>query len=96
MVIDSGYIQKLRRNAMEISEELEEILINRLGDEPEPYAYTEQDLWEQALKLIARYDTPKGRLELVYGVDKLERQLEALRSQIWEELAQLEEDAQEF
>jgi hypothetical protein len=81
---------------MEIPAELAEILIDRLGEEPESYAYSEQDLWEQARKLITRYDTPKGRLELMYGVDKLERELDALRSQIWEKLAQYKEDAEGF
>jgi len=96
MVIDSGYIQELRRNAMEIPEELAEILIDRLGAEPEPYTFTEQDLWEQARKLIMRYGTPKGRLELAYGVDQLEHQLESLHSQIWRELTRDEEDSDSF
>ena len=86
MVVDSGYIQELRRNAMEIPPELAEVLIDRLGEEPEPYTYTEQDLIEQVRKLIARYGTPKGRLELVYGLDKLENQLALLHSQIQQEL----------
>jgi hypothetical protein len=96
MVIDSGYIQELRRNAMEIPEELAEILIDRLGEEPEPYTFTEQDLWEQARKLIMRYGTPKGQLELVYGVDQLENQIESLHSQILRELSRDGEESDSF
>jgi len=81
---------------MEIPQELAEILINRLGEAPEPYEYTEQDLWEQARKIIARYSTPKGRLELIYGVDKLEKQLAVLNSQIRKELTRNEEDSGRF
>lgn len=64
MVIDSRYIEKLRQNTTVISQELEDLLIDRLGEEPEPYTYTEQDLYEQARKIIQRYNSPKGRLEL--------------------------------
>ncbi len=93
MIVDSKYLNKMRQNMQRISEELENILIDRLGEEPEPYTFSEQDLYEQTRKIIMRYDSsPKGRLELIYGVDKLERQLEILQSKIWHELSENKED----
>ena len=87
MVIDGSYIDGLRRNRIEIPEELEEILIDRLGEEPTPYTYSEHDITEQSRKLIQKYWTPQGRLELKYGVDKLQNRLEMLQSQIQRELS---------
>lgn len=93
MIVDSKYLGKMRQNMQKIPEELENILIDRLGEEPEPYTYSEQDLYEQTRKIIKLYDSsPKGRLELIYGVDKLERQLEILQSKIWHELSGNKED----
>lgn len=43
---------------MKISEEAKKIILEKLGDEPEPNeyghrnTYTEQDIWEQARKII--------------------------------------------
>jgi len=92
MVVDKKYIKELRRNRIEISIELEEILIDRLGEEPEPYSFSEQDRYEQSRSIIERYRTPKGRLELLYGVDKLEGQLKYMYSRIQWELREKEED----
>lgn len=59
MIITKKYISELREKSfMQISKEAEEILLKELGHEPEPdeeghqYIYTEQDLWEQARKII--------------------------------------------
>jgi len=92
MIVDRKYIEKIRQNMIEVSEELEGILIDRLGKEPEPYTYSGQDLYEQTRKIIELYRSPKGRLELIYGVDKLEKQLEILQSKIWDELGGNKED----
>lgn len=91
MIVDNKYIEKLRRNRIEVSQELEDILIDRMGEEPEPYTFSEQDLHEQTRKILQRYSTPRGRLELLYGVDKLENRLEILNSQITYELREKEE-----
>ena len=92
MVVDIRYVEKLRQNRIEVSQELEDILIDRLGKEPEPYTFSEQDLYEQARKIIERYRVPKGRLELLYAIDKLEDRLEIIHSQIQLELGSNEED----
>lgn len=76
MIVDSKYVEELRRNRIDIPQELEDILLDRLGDEPESYSYSEQDLYEQARKIVQRYSTPKGRLELLYGADIWENKLE--------------------
>ena len=96
MVIDKSYIDTLNRTTKRISQELADILLDRLGQEPKPYSYTEQDLREQSRKIIDRYQTSKGRLELVYGIDKLEIQLEMLQSQIQHELSVQEADTKPF
>ena len=94
MVVNSTYIQRLRtQGRYHISQELEEILLDRLGTEPEPYEYTEQDLAEQARKIINRYETPKGRLELLYRVDELQMKLESLQNRNAMEVNEAEEDA---
>ena len=92
MVVNYEYIKGMRHNGIDVSGELEDILINRLGQEPEPYLYNEHSLFELARKIIQRYRTPEGRLELLYGVDKLENQLEFLQSKIKLELGTEKED----
>jgi hypothetical protein len=87
MIVDKIYVQNLRNDGRHgIPVELEEILINRFGEEPSPYTYSEQDLYEQIRKVINRYETPRGRLEILYGVDLLENQLNSLNLQITSEL----------
>lgn len=55
MVIDREYIQELREHAfLEISKETEEELLQRFGTEPQPYVWSEQDLWEQVRKVLNR------------------------------------------
>lgn len=34
------------------TEELKKALINQLGEEPYPHEYSEQDIWEQASRII--------------------------------------------
>lgn len=59
MIITKKYIRGLReRSFMEISPDAEKLLLEKLGQEPgeddegHPYSYTEQDIWEQARKII--------------------------------------------
>ena len=59
MIITKKYIQDLREKSfMKISPEAEKRLLEQLGQEPgedeegHSYSYTEQDIWEQARKII--------------------------------------------
>lgn len=59
MIITKKYIRELREKSfMRISPEAERILLEELGHEPESddeghqYTYSEQDIWEQARKII--------------------------------------------
>ena len=97
MIVDNKYVQRLRTSGgCDIPLELEEILIQRFGEEPYPHTYTEQDLYEQTRKVINRYTTERGRLEILYGVDILENTLESLKIQIASELIDLEADSSDF
>jgi len=79
MVVDKMYMKELRKcyshGEVQFTSELEQLIYDRLGTEPESYQYTEQDLHEQVTKLVMRYQTPKGRLELVHGLDQLEEKI---------------------
>ena len=53
MVVDRKYIQELREHAfIEISKETESELLEKFGTEPNPYVWSEQDLWEQVRKWL--------------------------------------------
>ena len=46
-------VRQLREEArMRIDEDLEALILERLGNEPHPHTYTEQDLLEQVRKLV--------------------------------------------
>ncbi len=53
MTITSKIIANMRCR-WKIDKNLETLLLKRLGTEPSPYAYTEQDLYEQARKIVAQ------------------------------------------
>jgi hypothetical protein len=48
-------IDQMRRYSS-IDEHLEKMLLERLGSEPYPHTYTEQDLHEQSRKMIMQYN----------------------------------------
>jgi len=97
MIVDVHYIQQLRENALlHIPKELEEILIDRLGKESESYELSEQDCAEQTRKIINRFKTPKGQLELLHRVDILEASLESIQGVIWLELNRFKEKKNDF
>jgi len=49
-------IRELREKArMRIDRDLEALILERLGTEPYPHTYTEQDLFEQIRKLVMCY-----------------------------------------
>lgn len=59
MIATKKYIQDLREKSfVKVSAVAEKLILETLGKEPEPdeyghaYCYTEQDLWEQARKII--------------------------------------------
>ncbi len=80
MVVDKAYMKELRKcyshGEVKFTLELEQLIYDRLGTEPEPYHYTEQDLHEQARKLVMKYQTLKGRLELLHGFDRFEKKIQ--------------------
>jgi hypothetical protein len=56
MIITKKYIRKLEEYyRFRFPEGLKEALINQLGKEPEPYEYSDQDIWEQSRKIILSY-----------------------------------------
>ena len=52
MIITKKDINFLRRKFWRISDELEREILEKFGKEPEPYEYTEQDLYEQIRKMV--------------------------------------------
>lgn len=52
MVITKKDINFLRKKFWRISDELEREILEKFGTEPEPYEYTEQDLYEQIRKMV--------------------------------------------
>lgn len=57
MTITRKQIEQLRSNCrLRIDAQLEEMIIAQYGIEPEPYEYSEQDLYEQIRKLISQYN----------------------------------------
>ena len=67
MILTPRMIDQMRLHTS-IDEHLEKSLLKRLGTEPGPHIYTEQDLHEQSRKMIARYNenlaaTSKSRIE---------------------------------
>ena len=67
MILTPRMIDQMRLHRS-IDEHLEKLLLKRLGTEPYPHVYTEQDLHEQSRKMIARYNenlaaTSKSRIE---------------------------------
>ena len=55
MILTPKMIAEMRRYR-KIDEHLEKILLERLGSEPYPHVYTEQDLYEQSRKMIMQYN----------------------------------------
>lgn len=56
IVVNKAFIENLRENKMmNIPKDLETFLLKEYGDEPSPYEYTEQDLYEQVQKAEIKY-----------------------------------------
>ncbi|MEA4859561.1 MAG: hypothetical protein VB127_03690 [Sphaerochaeta sp.] len=86
MVVDKQYLRELRScyryDGTKFTEELEQIILDRLGIEPSPHEYSEQDLHEQARKIVMQYQSPEGRLRLLYGLDKIENEMAYLGNKL--------------
>ena len=60
MVIDKKYIEKLRiEYQFPIDESLERCLLDEYGEEPFPYEWSDQDLYEQIRKISYRHESLK-------------------------------------
>jgi hypothetical protein len=60
MIVDKNYIEKLRQKCrIPIDESLERCLLKEYGEEPLPYVWSEQDLYEQIRKISDRYESLK-------------------------------------
>jgi len=63
MVLTKDIIQSMRQlGRQNIPRDVEDILLERLGNEPLPYTYTEQDIAEQSRKIIQQFHSPGGKL----------------------------------
>ena len=63
MIVDKVFINSLRQGYhMNIPEELADFLLEEYGEEPFPYEYTEQDLYEQIREMEMNYH--KGLLNV--------------------------------
>ena len=73
MVIDKEYINDYRQSGTTINDELEQILLNELGNEPHIYEYTEQDIFGQATSIIHKYkgNNRTGRTEMLISSQKV-------------------------
>jgi len=87
MIADKKFINYLRqRYHMNIPDELEAFLLEEYGDEPFPYEYSEQDLYEQIRKMVMNYH--KGLLSVALkGPElRLKEQYEALKDEYINEM----------
>ena len=58
MIADKKYIEHLRTNShFKIDEKLEAYILAEYEEEPFPYMWSEQDLYEQIRKLVMKYNT---------------------------------------
>lgn len=56
MIMTQKYIQKLEEYfRFSFPKELKDELFNQLGEEPKPYEYSDQDIWEQSRKIVITY-----------------------------------------
>ena len=61
MVVTPEIIEDLRiHGRKKINSELEALILEQLGSDPYPYAYSEQDIYEQMRKIIQNYHETHG------------------------------------
>ena len=55
-VLTKKNIARLRSHSKYIiPQELEDLLLEKFGQDPKPYVYTEQDIYEQSRKILEQY-----------------------------------------
>ena len=84
MIIDKAYIEELRQPGTYINEELEQILLNKLGTDPHVNEYSEQDIFEQSREIIYRYKK-SGCMERAEVLVNSQNEAEIERNQTHEE-----------
>ena len=89
MIVTRKYINDLRlKSGMNIDKPLEKYLLAEYEEEPFPYEYSDQDLYEQIRKLVYQYW--RGRLDVTIKPpkDRLNARCEALKEQLLEALGE--------
>ena len=61
--------------------------VDHPGTEPERNRYTEPDLPGQARKLVMKYQTPKGRLEPLHGLDRFGKKIQHTENEMANQLS---------
>jgi len=78
-----------RINGFRYTGELVKILLDRLDEEEDEHLIPTMrriDLWEETYEIIEKYQSPRGRLELLYKLDKLEEQICFIKQAIEQDL----------
>lgn len=91
MTVDIAFIEHLRkRYGMDIPKDLEAFLLEEYDEEPFPYEYSEQDLYEQIRKLVMNYH--KGLVDVTLkGPElRLKQRFESLKDEYWEALCRIQ------
>lgn len=91
MTVDIGFIDHLRKDYnMDIPEDLEAFLLEEYADEPFPYEYSEQDLYEQIRKLVMNYH--RGLVDVtIKGPElRLKQQFESLKDDYIEAMCRIQ------
>lgn len=102
MPIDTHCIESLqahyRGRPVRFPAELEQILMDRFGPESVWGDYSDPTIWDLACATIERYQTDRGRMELLCRVDELEAEIEILRRDIshYMMLAEAKEEERPF
>jgi len=83
MTADKNFIEKLhKKHHLEIDEKLEAyLLLAEYEEEPFPYEWSEQDLYEQIRKLTRDYREGKLDITLKSPIERLRERYEALQEE---------------
>ena len=82
MVVDKAFVEYLRETyQMNIPKELEAFLLEEYCEEPFPYEYSEQDLYEQIRKLGKKYHDGLLNVVLKGSEYQLKQRYEALKDE---------------
>lgn len=82
MIADKKYIGYLRTNShFKIDEKLEAYILAEYEEEPFPYVWSEQDLYEQIRKLIMEYNTGGLDVTVKPAIERLRECYEELQEE---------------